>query len=85
MKQLRLGVIGLGRAGFGMHMKELAGKEEMFKIGNMEAFRACACLLSPLFSSLASPFRAWPSDCPFLYLSSSSSTLLAHSTPSTSM
>ena len=32
MKQLRLGIIGLGRAGFGMHTKELAGKEDMFKI-----------------------------------------------------
>ncbi|MBR3943139.1 MAG: Gfo/Idh/MocA family oxidoreductase [Clostridia bacterium] len=29
-KQLRLGGIGFGRAGYGMHLKELEGKEEMF-------------------------------------------------------
>ena len=32
MKQLRLGMIGLGRAGYGMHLGELNGKEDMFKI-----------------------------------------------------
>lgn len=32
MKQLKLGIIGLGRAGFGMHLSELKGKEDMFKI-----------------------------------------------------
>lgn len=32
MKQLRLGIIGLGRAGYSMHLKELKGKEDMFKI-----------------------------------------------------
>lgn len=32
MKQLRLGIIGLGRAGYGMHLEELKGKEDMFKV-----------------------------------------------------
>ena len=32
MKQLNLGIIGLGRAGYGMHLKELKGKEDMFKV-----------------------------------------------------
>ena len=32
MKQLNLGIIGLGRAGGGMHLDELKGKEDMFKI-----------------------------------------------------
>ncbi len=29
-KQIKLGAIGLGRAGYGMHLKELEGKEDMF-------------------------------------------------------
>lgn len=32
MKKIRLGIIGLGRAGFGMHTAELRGKEELFEI-----------------------------------------------------
>ena len=32
MKQLRLGIIGLGRAGYSMHLRELQGKQDMFKI-----------------------------------------------------
>jgi predicted dehydrogenase len=32
MKQLNLGIIGLGRAGGGMHLNELKGKEDMFRI-----------------------------------------------------
>ncbi len=32
MKQLKLGIIGLGRAGYTMHLRELKGKEDMFKI-----------------------------------------------------
>ena len=32
MKKLRLGLIGLGRAGYGMHLPELKGKEDMFEI-----------------------------------------------------
>ena len=32
MKKLKLGIIGLGRAGFGMHTAELRGKEELFEI-----------------------------------------------------
>ncbi len=29
---IRLGIVGIGRAGFGMHTEELKGKEDMFKI-----------------------------------------------------
>ena len=29
---IKLGIIGLGRAGYGMHLRELAGKEDMFQI-----------------------------------------------------
>ena len=32
MKKLRLGLVGLGRAGYGMHLPELKGKEDMFEI-----------------------------------------------------
>lgn len=32
MKQLRLGIIGLGRAGYSMHLRELEGKWDMFRI-----------------------------------------------------
>ena len=32
MKKLKLGIIGLGRAGYGMHLKELKGKEDLFEI-----------------------------------------------------
>ncbi len=32
MEPIKLGIIGLGRAGRGMHLKELAGKEDMYKI-----------------------------------------------------
>ena len=32
MKQIKLGMVGLGRAGKGMHLSELAGKEDMFQI-----------------------------------------------------
>ena len=32
MKKIRLGIIGLGRAGYGMHTAELRGKEELFEI-----------------------------------------------------
>lgn len=32
MKKLNLGIIGLGRAGYSMHLKELKGKEDMFNI-----------------------------------------------------
>ena len=32
MKKLKLGLIGLGRAGYGMHLPELKGKEDMFEI-----------------------------------------------------
>ena len=32
MKKLNLGIIGLGRAGYSMHLKELKGKEDMFKV-----------------------------------------------------
>ncbi len=31
-KPIALGIVGLGRAGWGMHCEELAGKESMFKI-----------------------------------------------------
>ena len=29
---IKLGIIGIGRAGWGMHLKELEGKEDMYKI-----------------------------------------------------
>ncbi len=32
MKKIRLGIIGLGRAGYSMHLPELKGKEDMFEI-----------------------------------------------------
>ena len=32
MKKIKLGIIGLGRAGFGMHTAELCGKEDLFEI-----------------------------------------------------
>ena len=31
-KPIKLGIVGLGRAGHGMHLEELAGKEDMFEI-----------------------------------------------------
>lgn len=32
MKPINLGIVGLGRAGKGMHLSELKGKEDMFKV-----------------------------------------------------
>mgnify|MGYP004548181059 FL=1 len=32
MERIRLGILGLGRAGYGMHLAELAGKEDKFEI-----------------------------------------------------
>ena len=32
MKPIKLGMVGLGRAGNGMHLPELEGKDEMFQI-----------------------------------------------------
>ncbi len=32
MKKIKLGIVGLGRAGKGMHLRELEGKEDMFEI-----------------------------------------------------
>ena len=43
MEKVRLGIIGLGRAGFSMHLKELKGKEDLFEIAavcDVEADRA---------------------------------------------
>ena len=31
-KPIKLGMVGIGRAGFNMHLKEMAGKEDMFSI-----------------------------------------------------
>jgi hypothetical protein len=31
-KPIKLGMVGLGRAGFNMHLKEMAGKEDMFSV-----------------------------------------------------
>lgn len=31
-KQIRIGIVGLGRAGRNMHMRELGGKEDLFKV-----------------------------------------------------
>ena len=31
-KPIKLGMVGLGRAGFGMHLKEMEGKENLFTI-----------------------------------------------------
>lgn len=32
MERIRLGILGLGRAGYGMHLAELSGKEDKFEI-----------------------------------------------------
>ncbi len=39
-KPIKLGMVGLGRAGYGMHLKEMKGKEELFQI-------VAACDLKP--------------------------------------
>ncbi len=31
-KPIKLGIVGLGRAGYGMHLKEMKGKEDLFEI-----------------------------------------------------
>ena len=38
---IRIGIAGLGRAGWGMHCRELAGKEDLFQI-------VAACDVLPL-------------------------------------
>ncbi len=42
---IRVGIVGLGRAGWGMHVNELAGKEDMFRI-------VAACDVIPLRNDL---------------------------------
>lgn len=53
MKPLKLGMIGLGRAGYSMHLRELSGMEHMFQI-----VAACDCVPADyVFEPIeASPF-----------------------------
>ena len=44
MEKIRLGIVGLGRAGYGMHLKELEGKENMFEISAVCDIEADRCL-----------------------------------------
>ena len=44
MEKIRLGIVGLGLAGYGMHLKELEGKENMFEISAVCDIEADRCL-----------------------------------------
>lgn len=43
MKKIKLGILGLGRAGYNMHLPELKGKEDMYEISAVCDIKADRC------------------------------------------